>query len=464
MERINTLGHLNSVSKKNSNRKLSNEQILKLRQKHFSKSFAIFYENNPIQFEHGNLQYLYDEQGNKYIDMYNNVQHLGHAHPRFVEAIAKQTSLLNVHTRYLHPNLVLLAEKLTSKLPPHLSICFFCNSGSEANDLAFRLATRYTKNTDIICLADAYHGTTIFCADVSTMKGDSKIPVPAYVHKVSVPDGYRGQFKRTDPQAGLKYAKEVQTVIDTINIQNRSLAAFIAEPVLGVGGMVDCVSGYLKKVYEIVHAAGGICISDEVQTGFGRTGTNFWGFENHGVVPDIVTMGKAIGNGFPLSAVITSPEIAASLDECEYFNTFGGNPVACIAGLTVLEVIEEEKLQQNAFEVGSYIIAGVKKLQEKYPLIGDVRGSGLYIGVEFVKDLNTLEPATTESRYIVDNLRKMGIVLAVGGPAKNVLRIKGPLCLTKENVNHFLQSLAIILEGLKKPRSIPTNVAFVARM
>jgi len=282
------------------------------------------------------------------------------------------------------------------------------------------------------------------------MKNDGKTAVPAYVHKVKVPDGYRGQYKYSDPQAGIKYAREVQSVIDKMRYQNRGLAAFIAEPILGVGGMVPCISGYLKKVYELVRAAGGVCIADEVQTGFGRTGTKFWGYENHGVIPDIVTMGKAIGNGFPLSAVITTPEIAASLDDYEYFNTFGGNPVACAAGLSVLEIIEEEKLQQNAFEVGNYLIVGIKKLQEKFPLIGDVRGSGMYIGVEFVKNPRTLEPTKYEGQYIVDNLRKMGIISAVGGPNKNVLRIKGPLCLSKENVDYFLQSLETILEELEK--------------
>jgi 4-aminobutyrate aminotransferase-like enzyme len=336
---------------------------------------------------------------------------------------------------------VLYAERLTAKLPAPLKICYFLNSASEANELALRLARAHTGREDVIVLDAAYHGNTTTLIDISPYKfngpgGKGKKP---WVHIAPIPDDYRGPYKRDDPAAGAKYARHVADILERVKP-----AAYIAESLPSVGGQLVLPAGYLSEVYTCVRAAGGICIADEVQVGFGRLGSWFFGFEMQGVVPDIVVLGKPIGNGFPLAAVITTSEIAASFDNgMEFFSTFGGNPVACAAGLAVLDVLEEEGLQENARVVGDYLLTALRRLEHE--LIGDVRGSGLFLGVELVKDRVTLEPASTEASRVVNRLRECGILTGTDGPHHNVIKLRPPLCFTKEDADRFVGVLGDVM-------------------
>src|SRR5215831_17855080 len=335
------------------------------------------------------MQYLYDENGRAYLDAVNNVSHVGHCHPRVVRAGREQMAVLNTNTRYLHDNLVRYAQRLCAKLPEPLSVCYFVCSGSEANELALRLARTHTRRRDMIVVDVAYHGNTTSLIEISPYKneGPGGTGAPPYVHKVPMPDVYRGRYKKDDPQAGEKYARYVEETIQTVKDDGGEAAAFICESLLGCGGQIVLPPNYLQEAYRHIRKAGGVCIADEVQVGFGRVGTHFWGFETQEVVPDIVTMGKPIGNGHPLAVVVTTPEIAASFNNgMEYFNTFGGNPVSCAIGLAVLDVIAEEGLQENALRVGAHLMEGLSGLMEKHTLIGDVRGPGLFVGIELVLD------------------------------------------------------------------------------
>ena len=367
---------------------------------------------------------------------------VGHSHPRVVEAVHRQMALLNTNTRYLHDNIVLFAEKLTEKLPAPLRICYFLNSASEANELALRMARAHTRREDVIVLDAAYHGNTTTLIDISPYKfngpgGNGKKP---WVHIAPIPDDYRGVYKRDDPQAGPKYARHVAEILDRVKP-----AAYIAESLPSVGGQIVFPPGYLNDVYKSVREAGGVCIADEVQVGFGRLGRFFWGFQMQHATPDIVVLGKPIGNGFPLGAVITTAEIAASFDNgMEFFSTFGGNPVACAAGLAVLEVLEEEGLQENARVVGDYWMSALRALDRE--MIGDVRGSGLFLGIELVRDRTTLEPATTEASRIVNRLRDQGILAGTDGPHHNVIKLRPPLCFTKEDADRFVGVLGEVVQ------------------
>ena len=310
---------------------LGKEALLQSRAQHIGRNLSISY-HKPLKIVRGFMQYLYDDTGRAFLDAVNNVPHVGHSHPRVVRAAQRQMAVLNTNTRYLHDNLVRYAERLTATMPDPLRVCFFVNSGSEANDLALRLARAHTRQRDVIVLDGAYHGNLSSLIDISPYKfdGPAGMGAPAHVHKVVTPDPYRGRYRAEDPEAGAKYARHVREVIDTMQQQGRGLAAFIAESLLGCGGQIECPEGYFRDAYRHVREAGGVCIVDEVQVGLGRLGTHFWGFETQDVVPDIVVMGKPIGNGHPLAAVVTTPEIAASFDNgMEYFSTFGGNPVSC---------------------------------------------------------------------------------------------------------------------------------------
>jgi len=303
----------------------------------------------------------------------------------------------------------------------------------------------------MIVIENAYHGHTQSLIDISPYKHDAEggKGAPPTTHKVTMPDLYRGVYKAADPAAGEKYAAEVAEVIRKLEGAGKKPAGFIGEPLLGCGGQIVLPDGYFQAVYEAVRSAGGVCLADEVQVGFGRVGTHMWGFETQGVVPDIVTMGKPMGNGHPLAAVVTTPEIAAAFDNgMEYFNTFGGNPVSCAVGLAVLEVIQKETLQAKALEVGNAFTEGLRELQEKYVLIGDVRGSGLFIGVELVKDRETLEPATADAHVIIQKMKEQGILLSTDGPFENVIKIKPPLVFTKENADEVVTTLDEVLSNL----------------
>jgi len=425
---------------------LTREEILEIREKHIGRSLSVSYRS-PIKIVRGYMQYLYDEYGQQYLDMRNNVPHVGHSNPRIAQVLGKQSLVLNTNTRYLHDNLVKYAQRLTSKLPSKLSVCYFVNSGSEANELALRLARTHTKQKDIIAIDGAYHGNTEELVNISSYKHDGPggEGVPEHVQVVRMPDPYRGEFKGS--KTGKKYAEDIIEAIGRINDQGRGLAAFICEPLMGCGGQMVFPDRYLKEAFKHVRKAGGVCIADEVQVGFGRMGTHFWGFETQGVVPDIVTLGKPIGNGHPIGAVITTPKIAESFTTgMEFFSTTGGNTVSCAVGMAVLDEIESQNLQQNALEVGNYLKGRLTELQKANEIIGDVRGHGLFIGVELVRDRETLEPAEDETSCIVQRLKDLGILVSLDGPHNNVLKIKPPMVFTKANADTFVDSLATILK------------------
>jgi 4-aminobutyrate aminotransferase-like enzyme len=365
-----------------------------------------------------------------------------------VRAAQEQLALLNTNTRYLHDNAVRYAERLAELLPQPLRVCYFLSSGSEANELALRLARARTRRDDVIVLEHAYHGNTTTLVDVSPYKFDG----PAgrgrkgFVHVVPLPDDYRGAHRRGDPERGAKYARPVAAVVESLRAAGGGACAFLAETLPSVGGQVVLPPGYLAEAYRHVRAAGGVCIADEVQVGFGRLGTHFWGFQTQGVVPDVVVMGKPIGNGFPLAAVVTTPEIAGAFDDgMEYFSTFGGNPVSCAAGLAVLDVLRDEGLQENARRVGEGLRCGLEGLAQRHALVGDVRGSGLFLGVELVRDRASLEPATQEASYVVNRLRDRGILCGVDGPHENVLKLRPPLVFGEADADRFVATLDDVL-------------------
>lgn len=399
----------------------------------------------------GEGAYLFDDQGNAYLDMVNNVCHVGHCHPAVVSAGQRQMAQLNTNTRYLHDNIVEYARRLTATLPDALSVVFLTNSGTEANDLALRIAKTYTQANDIIVVDHAYHGNSPTMIELSPYKFDGKggRGRPAHIQVAEIPDDYRGRFRRDDPESGTRYAADLQRAITAIQARGEKPAAFFCESILGCGGQVALPDGYLSAAYAHARAAGAVCIADEVQVGFGRAGKHFWAFESQGVVPDMVTMGKPICNGHPMGAVVTTQKIAqAFITGMEYFNTFAGNPVSCAMGLAVLDVIEQENLQVNAARVGDFLLAGLRQLQQQFPLVGDVRGMGLFIGVELVKDRATQAPATQEANAVIEYLKVHRILLSTDGPYDNVLKLKPPIVFSMDNAREFLlrveQALASI--------------------
>lgn len=425
----------------------NHETILKERKQYIGNNLSISY-NKKVKIDKGALQYLYDDQGNTFLDCVNNVSHVGHCHPTVVKAMQKQVATLNTNTRYLNDNIVEYAKRLTATLPKELTVCYFTNSGSEANDLAIRMSRHFTKQKDVIVLDHAYHGTSTTAIEMSPYKFDGKggFGKMPYIHKAQNPDMYRGEFKYGDNNAGEKYAKDMDRIIVSLEIQSKKPAAFICETLLGVGGQIALPPNYLKEVYAKVRKAGGVCIADEVQVGFGRVGTKFWGFELQDVIPDIVVLGKPIGNGHPLAAVITTQEIADAFNNgMEYFNTFGGNPVSMATGLAVLKVIEEEELQKNALKVGDYLLERLEALKPKHNIIGDVRGNGLFVGVELVKDRMTLQPAVPEIDQIVEIMKDRGFFISTDGPLYNVLKIKPPIIFSRENAADFVDNLDAVL-------------------
>ena len=423
------------------------EETLAARNQLLGKNLSLSYDE-PLKIVRGWRQYLYDDTGQAYLDVYNNVPLVGHSHPRVVRAAQEQLALLNTNTRYLHDNAMRYAARLTQLLPAPLRVCFFVNSGSEANELALRLAREHTRREDLVVLEHAYHGHTSGLIDISPYKfngpgGRGKKP---WVHVAALPDDYRGAFRRDDARAGEKYAAAVAGVIREAEAGGRPIAAFIAETLPSVGGQIVFPANYLAETYGHVRAAGAVCIADEVQVGFGRLGTHFWGFEMQGVIPDIVVLGKPIGNGFPLAAVITTEEIAASFaNGMEFFSTFGGNPVACAAGLAVLDVLRDEKLQLNALEVGNYLKAELTRLQNAHAVIGDVRGAGLFLGIDLVLHRETREAAPKQASYVVNRLRERGILAGTDGPHHNVIKLRPPLVFTKQDADLFVATLDDIL-------------------
>jgi alanine-glyoxylate transaminase/(R)-3-amino-2-methylpropionate-pyruvate transaminase len=391
----------------------------------------------------GSMQYVWDETGKRYLDGLGGIVtvSVGHCHPHVVAAANKQNELLQHSTTiYLNPNVGAFAEKLASKMPGDLKACYFVNSGSEANDLALLMARAYTQNYDLIALRNAYHGGNASGMGVTAHSSwKYNVPHSFGVHHALAPYPYRGVFGYDDPDAGKKYAADVKELIDFAT--PGKVAGFIAESIQGVGGFVEFPAGYLKQTYEYIRAAGGVCIADEVQTGFGRTGTHFWGFETQGVIPDIVTLAKGIGNGAPLGAVVTTPKIAQALVGKVHFNTFGGNPVVSAIGKAVLEVIEKENLQANSLKLGKHIFDGLNRLKEKHKVIGDVRGKGLMLGIEMVKDRATKVPASAECQQVLENARELGLLIGKGGLWGQTIRFAPPMCLTQADADFLLEVL-----------------------
>jgi 4-aminobutyrate aminotransferase-like enzyme/Ser/Thr protein kinase RdoA (MazF antagonist) len=423
---------------------------LHARSHHLGSNLSIAYRD-PVKIVRGAAQYLFDDQGRRYIDAYNNVPHVGHAHPRVVRAASDQLAVLNTNTRYLHDAVNTFAERLCETLPAPLSVCWFVNSGSEANELALRLARAHTGQRDMIVLEGAYHGNTTTLIDISPYKhaGPGGTGAPDWVHTVPIADVYRGAFNAKDPRAGEKYAEFVQRVAAKLAERGTGLAGFIAESLPSVGGQIVFPPGYLAAVYRHVRAAGGVCIADEVQTGYGRIGTHFWGFEQQEVVPDVVVLGKPMGNGYPIGAVITSPEIAASFDNgMEFFSTFGGSTVSAAVGMSVLSVVQDEQLQSHGLMVGDRMLDGLRSFVNKHRLVGDVRGSGLFLGVELVRDRFSLAPAADEASYVVNRMREEGILLGTDGPFHNVVKIRPPMPFSNDDADELVATFDRILTEL----------------
>jgi len=456
MIEINPIKAENIFRKTSGNKEIINTddytELLNDRKENLGPNLSISYKKK-LKIVKGALQYLYDDKGNTYVDCVNNPSHVGHCHPTVVKKMQKQIATLNTNTRYLNDNIIKFAKKLKQTLPPSLSVCYFTNSGSEANDLAIRISRHYTKQKDVIVLDHAYHGTSTTTMEMSPYKFDGKggFGQMPWIHKALNPDLYRGPFQYNDADAGKKYANDVNRIVEELKKENKFPAAFICETLLGVGGQIPLPPGYLKEVYKIVKQAGGLCIADEVQVGFGRVGEKFWGYELQDVVPDIVVMGKPIGNGHPLAAVVVTEELAKSFNNgMEFFNTFGGNPVSMAAGIAVLDVIQQEELQQHALEVGNHLMNGLKELMNKHSIIGDVRGHGLFIGAELVKDRITKEPAVPEIDDIVEQMRDRGFLLSTDGPLYNVLKIKPPIVFSKKNADNMVRNLDEVLSYFKK--------------
>ncbi len=422
-------------------------EIMTIRNAYLGRSLSLSY-NKPLKIVRGYMQYLYDENGRRFLDTVNNVPHVGHQHPRVVHAAKKQIEVLNTNTRYLHENIVNFAEELCATLPDELCVCHFVNSGSEANELALRMAKTYTQQKDMLVVEVGYHGNTNACVDISSYKFDGKggSGAPDWVHVMPIPDTYRGLHK-DKTEAGKKYADYLKKSIEKIQYEGRNIAGFLCESILSCGGQIVLPPDYLKEAFHHVRAAGGLCIMDEVQVGFGRVGSHFWGFELQDVVPDIVTMGKPIGNGHPLGAVVTTRAVAdAFVNGMEYFNTFGGNPVSCAIGREVLAVVKDEKLQSHALKMGQYLTKGLNELKAIHPIIGDVRGSGLFLGFELVKDRTTLEPAPEQTTYLANRMRLHGILNSTDGLYHNVIKIKPPMAFNTANANFLLEMLDKVLQ------------------
>ena len=421
--------------------------IAQSRHIHIGGNLSISYGAAPLNIVRGAGQYLFDEQGHRFIDAYNNVAHVGHGHPRVVRAVAEQLAVLNTNTRYLQWQLTRYAESLTALLPSSLSVCFFTASGSEANELALRLARAYTEQRDLIVMESAYHGHTTTLIDISPYKhaGPGGAGAPAWVHTSPIPDVYRARDIVGAP--GPWFAEQVGQVIEAIRSSGRGLCGYIAETCPSVGGQIMMPEGFLADVYARVRAAGGLCIADEVQTGFGRIGTHFWAFEQHGVTPDIVVLGKPIANGYPMGAVVTTRAIADAFNNgMEYFSTFGGSTAACVAAEATLRVTIEEGLQAHALAVGTQLLSGLRSLADDYELVGDVRGAGLFCGVELVRDRETREPAASEASMVVNAMRARGILAGTDGPHHNVIKLRGPMPLSMDDAE---QMVAMMRVGLR---------------
>ncbi len=419
-------------------------EILALRREYLNPGILTYYQE-PICIVEGHLQYLWDETGKRYLDAIAGIVtvSVGHCHPKITDRVREQVGrLVHTTTIYLHPNIVLFAKELAERMPAEsdLKVSYFTNSGSEANELAVLMSRLHTGHHEVLALRNGYHGGSQTAMSLTAV-GTWKYPVvtPGGVRHVAPGYCYRCPFGLSYPSCDLKCATSIEDVIryETCG----QVACFIAEPIQGVGGAVLPPPEYFKVVYDIVRRYGGLCIADEVQTGFGRTGEHYWGFEHFGVTPDIVVMAKGIGNGAPLGACTTRPSVAEHLKQRLHFNTFGGNPVSVLQGLATLEIIDEENIQQQARELGGYLNGRLLELQDKHPVIGQVRGLGLMLGVELVKNRQTKEPAAAETADVVERAKDRGLLLGKGGLYGNVIRIKPPMCITREDCDFMVDCL-----------------------
>jgi 4-aminobutyrate aminotransferase-like enzyme len=410
--------------------------LLARRQKVLGPSYKLFYEE-PVHLVRAEGVYMFDAQGNRYLDVYNNVPSVGHCHPHVVEAITKQVATLNTHTRYLHELILTYAEKLIGTFPPELSNVMFTCTGSETSDLALRVARNFTGGTGIIVTETAYHGITSAVSEISPSLGEH-VPLGQHVRTVPAPDSLRGE----GADVGETFARNVQAAIDDLKRHGVKVAALIVDTIFSSDGVYADPAGFLAPAVEAIRRAGGVFIADEVQPGFGRTGDAMWGFQRHGVVPDLVIMGKPMGNGLPIAGLIAKPEVLEDFAlRARYFNTFGGNPVCCAAGLAVLEVMENEQLMQNAKSVGSYMKQGLAELASQYASIGQVRGAGFFIGVDLVRNQESHEPDPDFATRLVNGLRKRFILIGASGPEGHVLKIRPPLPFSRQNAEHFLSAM-----------------------
>lgn len=417
---------------------------------HLGPSLSVHYPARPLKIVRGVAAHLYGEDGRRYVDLVNNVAHVGHGHPAVVRAAGRQQARLNTNTRYLHDALLDYAARLASLFPDPLSVCLFTCSGSEANELALRMARAHTGRTDVLTLEGAYHGNTSALVDISPYKldGAGGRARPEHLHVAWTPDPYRG--RRPGPGGGEAYAAQVGQVAEGA-LARGGVAAFFVEPVLGCAGQIVPPDGYLRGAFEAVRATGGLCVADEVQVGFGRVGTHMWAFEASGVVPDIVTLGKPMGNGHPLAAVVTTPAIAASFaNGMEYFNTFGGNPVSCAVGQAVLDVIEGEGLMERSRVLGEGLLRDLRDVGARHACVGDVRGRGLFVGIELVGDAHARDPDPATARRVSTALRDAGFLVSVDGPDHNVLKLKPPVVVEERDLTGFVRALDAALEGLSR--------------
>jgi len=427
--------------------KTTTDDMLARRERLLGPAYRLFYDE-PLHLVRGEGTWLFDAAGRRYLDMYNNVPHVGHCHPHVVEAICTQAGRLNTHTRYLHANILECAERLTGKLPSEVDTAMFCCTGSEANELALRIARTTTGRKGIIVVNYAYHGNTQAIYEITT----SDIPaekLPGYVVTVPAPDTYRGRYRGDD--AGELYAAHVHEAIALLQSRGFEPAAFVIDTIASSCGVVAPPPGYLAEVAAIVRAAGALFVADEVQPGFGRTGRHFWGFEADGLVPDIVTMGKPMGNGHPVSAVVARRELVDAFgNKGDYFNTFGGNPVSCAAALAVLDVIEEQGLQQNALDVGEHIRAGLQQLAKAHRCIGDIRGTGLFLALELVSDREQRVPDGALARSVINDLRDRGVLTGVIGPDRNILKLRPPMVISVADADFMLERLDECLQSVSR--------------
>ena len=423
------------------------DSLIEARKHRFGANLKLSYRK-PLQILRGWRHYLYDQHGRTYLDAYNNVPHVCHAHPRIAAVIDRQSRLLNTNTRYIHPLQMQFADAVRAKLPAHLTHCYFVTSGSEANELALRLARAHSGRRGMIVQDHAYHGHTTGTIDISPYKfnGPGGDGAPDWVEISELADPYRGRFGYDDAKAGEKYAADVERAVGALAERGHGLAGFIAESFPSVGGQIEPPAGYLSSVYERVRAAGGLCIADEVQTGLGRLGDAYWGFETQQASPDMVILGKPVGNGHPLGVVVTTEEVAASFaNGMEFFSTFGGTTLACAIGAEVLSIVDDEGLQANAAAMGERLLSGLRDLQDRFDLIGDVRGRGLFIGVELVTDSYSKVPATALAGYVSNRLRDHRILIGTDGPDDNVLKIRPPLTIGATDCDLLLAVLGDIL-------------------